>query len=234
MIQISTSQFEGPFDLLLGLIDKKKIDIFDIQLKDITEEYLKEIEDLKNYSSEEAADFLYIASTLLEIKSRSLLPIEDIEDEDEIDLLERLIEYKKYKVLSLELKNRIDAGMRRFYKYPEDLSLYQKEEIIINTDKELLFTTLMFLIQSKEVKTDPLINFDILQKDEFSVEDQMDKVCTIINNNKIVDFRTLIKDPKNINEKISTFLAILELIRMNYLYVYQSGNKEIRLELRVE
>ncbi len=234
MIQISTSQFEGPFDLLLGLIDKKKIDIFDIQLKDITEEYLKEIEDLKNYSSEEAADFLYIASTLLEIKSRSLLPVEDIEDEDEIDLLERLIEYKKYKVLSLELKNRIDAGMRRFYKYPEDLSLYQKEEIIINTDKELLFTTLMFLIQSKEVKTDPLINFDILQKDEFSVEDQMDKVCTIINNNKIVDFRTLIKDPKNINEKISTFLAILELIRMNYLYVYQSGNKEIRLELRVE
>ncbi len=234
MIQISTSQFEGPFDLLLGLIDKKKIDIFDIQLKDITEEYLKEIEDLKNYSSEEAADFLYIASTLLEIKSRSLLPVEDIEDEDEIDLLERLIEYKKYKVLSLELKNRIDAGMRRFYKYPEDLSLYQKEEIIINTDKELLFTTLMFLIQSKELKTDPLINFDILQKDEFSVEDQMDKVCTIINNNKIVDFRTLIKDPKNINEKISTFLAILELIRMNYLYVYQSGNKEIRLELRVE
>lgn len=234
MIQISTSQFEGPFDLLLGLIDKKKIDIFDIQLKDITEEYLKEIEDLKNYSSEEAADFLYIASTLLEIKSRSLLPVEDIEDEDEIDLLERLIEYKKYKVLSLELKNRIDAGMRRFYKYPEDLSLYQKEEIIINTDKELLFTTLMFLIQSKEVKTDPLINFDILQKDEFSVEDQMDKVCTIINNNKIVDFRTLIKDPKNINEKISTFLAILELIRINYLYVYQSGNKEIRLELRVE
>lgn len=234
MIQISTSQFEGPFDLLLGLIDKKKIDIFDIQLKDITEDYLKEIEDLKNYSSEEAADFLYIASTLLEIKSRSLLPVEDIEDEDEIDLLERLIEYKKYKVLSLELKNRIDAGMRRFYKYPEDPSLYQKEEIIINTDKELLFTTLMFLIQSKEVKTDPLISFDILQKDEFSVDDQMEKVCTIINNNKIVEFRSLIKDPKNINEMISTFLAILELIRMNHIYVYQSGNKEIRLELRVE
>lgn len=234
MIQISTSQYEGPFDLLLGLIDKKKIDIFDIQLKDITEDYLNEIKDLERYSSEEAADFLYIASTLLEIKSRSLLPMDIVEDEDEIDLLERLIEYKKYKVLSLELKERIELGLRRYYKYPEDFSLYQKDEIIINTEKELLFSTLMELIQTKENKRDPLENFDILSKDEYSVEEQMGIVRDLLGKEKRLNFKSIIKNPGNINEMISTFLAILELIRMNYLKVFQNEDKEIKLELRVE
>lgn len=234
MIQISTSQYEGPFDLLLGLIDKKKIDIFDIQLKDITEDYLNEIKDLERYSSEEAADFLYIASTLLEIKSRSLLPMDIVEDEDEIDLLERLIEYKKYKVLSLELKERIELGLRRYYKYPEDFSLYQKDEIIINTEKELLFSTLMELIQTKENKRDPLENFDILSKDEYSVDEQMGIVRDLLGKEKRLNFKSIIKNPGNINEMISTFLAILELIRMNYLKVFQNEDKEIKLELRVE
>ena len=234
MIQISTSQYEGPFDLLLGLIDKEKIDIFDIRLKDITEDYLNEIKDLERYSSEEAADFLYIASTLLEIKSRSLIPVDIVEDEDEMDLLERLIEYKKYKVLSLELKERIELGLRRYYKYPEDFSLYQKDEIIINTEKELLFSTLMELIQTKEKKRDPLEKFDILSKDEYSVDEQMGIVRDLLGKEKRLNFKSIIKNPGNINEIISTFLAILELIRMNYLKVFQNEDKEIKLELRVE
>lgn len=233
MIQISISQYEGPFDLLLGLIDKKKIDIFDIQLKDITEDYLNEIKDLDHLPSDEAADFLYIASTLLEIKSRSLLPYEEEENEDEMDLLEKLIEYKKYKVLSLELKERIEKGMKRFYKYPEDPSLFIKEEIIINTDKNLLFQTMIELMQSKGKEEENLKKFDILQREEYSVDEQMTRVKTLLKNQKNMNFKKIIKNPNNVNELISTFLAVLELIRMKFLRVFQA-DKEILLELRVD
>lgn len=233
MIQISIKQYEGPFDLLLGLIDKKKIDIFDIQLKDITEDYLKEIEDLDHLPSDEAADFLYIASTLLEIKSRSLLPYEDEENEDELDLLEKLIEYKKYKVLSLELRERIEAGMKRFYKYPEDTSVFLKDEIIINTDKELLFQTMIELMQSKDKEEENLKRFDILHREEYSVEEQMTRVKKMLGNQKKMNFIKIIKNPNNVNELISTFLAVLELIRMKFLRVSQA-DKEILLELRVD
>lgn len=224
MIKVSTSQYEGPLDLLLSLIEKKKIDILDINLKDITDDYLKEIVNYKYNDVDNMADFLYIASTLVEIKSRSLLPIEISEDEEETDLLERLIEYKKYKVLTLELKEKFNQGLKRFYKYPEDLSLYFKDEIIINTDKNLLFQTLIDLVNTKKKEDNPLEKFDILHKEEYSVDGQMNTVRNFLKMKGSCEFLELIKDKENINELITSFLAVLELIRNQFLIVDQKEN----------
>ena len=121
-ISVKLQAFEGPLDLLLHLIEKNKVDIYDIPISLITEQYLEYIDALKDEDMDIASEFLVMAATLLDIKCRMLLPKEENEDGQEEDprqeLVEKLIEYKLYKYMSYELKDRqIDAN-RDLYKEP--------------------------------------------------------------------------------------------------------------------
>ena len=121
-ISVKLQAFEGPLDLLLHLIEKNKVDIYDIPISLITEQYLEYIDALKDEDMDIASEFLVMAATLLDIKCRMLLPKEENEDGQEEDprqeLVEKLIEYKLYKYMSYELKDRqIDAN-RNLYKEP--------------------------------------------------------------------------------------------------------------------
>lgn len=137
---IKIENFEGPLDLLCHLIDKNKMNIYDIKLSDITDQYIEYINQMEQMNLEVTSEFLIMASTLLYIKSKNLLPNE-VEDERELteeELLQRIIEYKKYKEISKKLKEFYEINSKRFFKLQETIELpkqklekeYQKDTIV--------------------------------------------------------------------------------------------------------
>lgn len=136
-LNIELEGYQGPFDLLLKLIEKQKIDIYDIKLEDITNDYLLEIEKLDT-SLEDISSFIYIASILLSIKSSKLLPKDEDDNNLEEDLLTYLIEYKKIKSVQDDFK-KLELEARKIHsKYAEDLSQFESEEEFISKDVVLL------------------------------------------------------------------------------------------------
>ena len=126
---IKLENFEGPLDLLCYLIDKNKMDISDVKISDITEQYLEYIKLSEDLELEVASEFLVMASTLVLLKSKKLLP-KDIEDEAELteeELLQRIIEYKKYKEVCNELKNMYLDNRKRLYKMPDKIELKEQK-----------------------------------------------------------------------------------------------------------
>ena len=122
---IKINNFEGPLDLLCHLIDKNKMDIYDINISEITDQYIKYIEQMEKMNLEITSEFLVMSSTLLYLKSKHLLPKQQ-EDEEEIteeELIRRIIEYKKYKEITKKLKENFLQYSKRFYKLPEEIEL---------------------------------------------------------------------------------------------------------------
>ena len=137
---IKLENFEGPLDLLCHLIDKNKMDIYDIKLSEITDQYIAYISQMEEMNLEVTSEFLIMASTLLYIKSKNLLPTE-VEDERELteeELLQRIIEYKKYKEISKKIREFYEQNSKRYFKLQENIELpkqklereYKKETII--------------------------------------------------------------------------------------------------------
>lgn len=122
---IKLENFEGPLDLLCSLVEKNKMSIYDIKLDEITDQYLEYLNTITDLNLEIASEFLTMASTLLYIKSKKLLPdkTEDVEDVSEDELIRRIIEYKKYKEISIELKNNFEINSLKFFKIAESIKL---------------------------------------------------------------------------------------------------------------
>ena len=116
--EIKIENFEGPLDLLCHLIEKNKLDIFEIKISDITDQYIEYINQMEQMNLEVTSEFLIMASTLLYLKSKTLLPKETEEEEDltEEELLQRIIDYKKYKEISKKLKELYEINSKRFFK----------------------------------------------------------------------------------------------------------------------
>ena len=136
---IKLENFEGPLDLLCHLIDKNKMDIYDIKISEITDQYIEYINKMEKMNLEITSEFIIMASTLLYIKSRNLLPSE-VEDEKELteeELLQRIIEYKKYKEISKKLREYFEENSKRFYKLQEQIEL-PKQKIEIEYKKETI------------------------------------------------------------------------------------------------
>ena len=132
-LQLKLSQFEGPLDLLLHLLERDKIDIKDIFVSDITEQYLNYVADLSQLDMENASEFLTVAAHLLEIKSRSLLPkpvpLEEGEEDPEQALIRRLTEYKLYKEAGEKLHDMEEENLKAYYKLPEEMHLQERIEL---------------------------------------------------------------------------------------------------------
>lgn len=223
--ELRLDNFEGPLDLLCYLIDKNKMDIYKVSISDITDQYIHYLKKQEELNLEIASEFLVMASTLLLIKSKGLLPKED-EDEEELteeELLRRIIEYKKYKEITKTFRERIQVFSKRLYKMPDKVELPKQE-----LEKEFTMNDIVErykqLIERNENKKNE--NKENIQKiavyDTFSVADKVKDI-----------FRELVRKPRfvfnklfSLNEKpkaevVTAFSSVLELSRRNKINAEQ-------------
>ncbi len=218
-LNIELAAFTGPFDLLLKLIEKKKIDIYDIELEEITNSYLEEINKLDE-NIENLSEFIYIASILLTIKANKLLP-KDEKDDLEEEFLSYLIYYKKIKSVEDEFKSMEDEARRIYSKYQEDLSQFERyEEVKIDKDINILTQEFRKLMTNLEKKSEKSIVKSINQED---VNDYVEKIKKTLNFTKKLDLSSLTDRIKNKAECIATFLALLELVKLKEISLEAKG-----------
>ncbi|MDU4333639.1 MAG: segregation/condensation protein A [Finegoldia magna] len=228
---IETEEFNGPMDLLLNLVEKEKIDIENVDLAKITNKFIEEVENLKNHSTKDLTDFIYLASTLLYIKSKKLLPKNDFYEDDQIDedlIKQRLIEYKKFKEISKQLIELEDISSKHFRKIQEDLSAYQSEkENLIVPDINLLSETLLEILNREDNRI-VIEETEIIEAEEYKIEDCIEDILWKVEKNRTYTFSYFLSKKTNRNEVISVFLALLELLKSNILKVVKNeGNTEI-------
>lgn len=219
---IELEGFTGPFDLLLKLIDKKKIDIYDINLEELTHDYLAEVEKL-DPAIEDLSSFIYIASVLLNIKSNKLLPRKKEENLEE-DFLAYLIEYKKIKSVQDDLKILEKEARKIHSKYAEDLARFETEEEIITKDVKILAKQFQKLLKRLEKDQQPEnIITQIKMPDVNDYLNSYRKALEIRNNLKL---DLIINDIHSKADCIASFLALLELFKLKEIYLDQTqGNK---------
>lgn len=218
-LNIELESFSGPFDLLLSLIEKKKIDIYDIALEDITNSYLEEINKLSDIDN--LSEFIYIASILLTIKANKLTPKEENENLEE-DFISYLITYKKIKSVEDDLKL-MEAEARKIYsKYQEDLSQFEiYDEVKIDKDVNILKTEFEKVLKNLDKKS-PRPIFEPTRIED--VNEYVEKIRKTLNFAKTLRLDNITTRIRSKSECIATFLALLELVRL----------REIELEEKVE
>ena len=228
--------FTGPLDLLLHLIEKNKVNIYDIPIVMITEQYLDYVAKMGDDDMDTMSEFLVMAAILLRIKAKMLLPKEVKEEEEVVDpraeLVERLIEYKKYKYAALELKDmEIDAykTLYRKQELPKEVVEYMPTvdaaEVISNTDIDLARLNDIFneVMKRMSDKVDPVRSkFGKIEKEKISVEDKIIDVRARLKGLSGIHFRSLLKAQASKLELVVTYLAILELMKSGFLSVRQS------------
>ena len=231
-LNIKIDNFEGPFDLLLHLIKKSEMDIYDIKIHEITNQYLQYISQMKEMDLEVTSEFILIAANLLEIKSRMLLPnyaedetAADKEIDPRKELVSKLIEYKKFKAIAEVLRKKEEEFGVVFTKKPEIIIDNNRDETvdILNniTMLELynLFNQLINKYYSK-INTGNVIEKEI-PIDAYKIEDKMEYLKQNVKYGKTVIFSDLLMICESKLEKVVTFLALLELIKLKNVRVLQ-------------
>lgn len=230
-IPVKLQVFEGPLDLLLHLIDKNKIDIYDIPIVEITNQYMEYIKAMEKEDLNVMSEFLVMAATLLDIKCKMLLPKEVNEDGEEEDprqeLVEQLLEYKMYKYMSYELKDRELESERVMYKTPTIPQEVMEYEQPVNLDELLEDLTLQKLnhifkdvMKRQADKIDPVRSkFGKIEKEEVTVSDKLVFVTDYAREHKKFSFRTLLTKQSSKTQIVVTFLALLQLMKEGVLYI---------------
>lgn len=232
-LSVKLPVFEGPLDLLLHLIDKNKIDIYDIPIVMITDQYLAYVRQMPQEDLNLMSEFMVMAATLLDIKCRMLLPKEVNEEGEEEDpraeLVERLLEYKMYKYMSFELRDRMtDAGqqMYREGQLPKEVAGYKTpvdtEHLLDDMTLKKLHEIFREVIRRQENKRDPIrSSFGKIKKEEVSLTDKLEYVKVYAGNHGHFTFRSLLHAQSSKTQVIVTFLAILELMKSGEITLHQ-------------
>lgn len=221
--------FDGPLDLLLTLIGKAKISISDIFVSDITDQYLDIVRNADDLDMDDATDFLVMAATLLEIKSRSLLPRNDKEQQEEADpeqeLIRRLEEYKAVKETCLSLKSFEQAMQHVYTKFPEEYPLPPPEIDFTGLSVEGLTEAILRILSRKpEIDTDPESNHYAarnIHRDEHTVEHCMDLLRYSVKKKRKISFETVFSALPSREEVVTYFLALLELLKLGEIHAIQ-------------
>ncbi len=215
--------FEGPLDLLLHLIKEAKIEIKDVFVSQVTEQFLQYINGVDVLDVDKASEYLNMAATLLEIKSKSILPkIEEITDEidEEVQLIRQLEEYKLFKEASAKLKEQ--ENILRFYKEP-DKSVGDVKIVYNDFNLEGLisaFSKLLMRVDDKKRQENLLKE---IPKEVFTVKDKVEHIRTVLLDRKEVSFFEMFSSYYTKTELITTFQAMLELLKLQYIAVEQNG-----------
>lgn len=233
VISYKLEKFEGPLDLLLHLIEKNKVDIYDIPIVEITRQYLDYVNQMEKTDLNVVSDFLVMAATLLDIKSRMLLPAEQEEDEDETDpraeLVARLLEYKKYKMIAQELADLEENARGLFYKAPTVPKEVAKYEPPVDLDNLLDGLTLAKLQQifnsvmrRQQDKVDPIrSSFGTIKREPVSLETRIMDVMQFARKHRSFSFRQMLERQGDKLEIVVTFLAVLELMKIGKIRLTQ-------------
>lgn len=235
MDNLLIGDFEGPLDLLLHLIKKSKMEIFDIEISEITNQYLKYINDMSEMNLDIASEYLVMAAELIEMKSRKLLPNKEEEEEvveeinPEEELKRRLLEYQKYKE-STDTFRQLEENRSSFYtKAPESIKNYSNEKL--ENDGTVNVTDLLNAFQKlleREMNNKP-INTKIARK-ELSVKERVAKIRDILKTKKKVNFIELFDDFSK-PYVVVTFLSVLEMAKNKEITLRQDNNfSDIYLE----
>lgn len=225
-ISVKLQAFEGPLDLLLHLIDKAEVDIYDIPIAEITDQYLQYIDAMQVHDLEVSSEFLVMAATLLEIKSKMLLPKPKKEESGEEgadpreELVQKLIEYKKYKEISLQLKDKLSVFEKVFYKAPEPIEDYIPDvSSIYNVSLDLLVISFKNILLRNESRKRH--NFKEIYREVVTIDDKIQLISKLLINKPSFYFDDLFLNCCNKYEIIVTFIAVLELIKRKSILIEQ-------------
>ena len=232
-IDIKLQTFEGPLDLLLHLLEKNKMNILDIPIVEITDQYMEYLHEMQKNDLNIMSEFIVMAATLLDIKAKMLLPPEVNEEGEETDprqeLVEKLLEYKMYRYMSYELKDRQIDAERAFYKeptLPEEVKNYEQpvdlEELLGDLTLTRLHTIFREMMRRQEDRIDPIRSkYGNIQKEEINLSEKMQHVRDYANTHRKFSFRSLLEHQGSKMEVVVTFLVILELIKTGKIRVEQ-------------
>jgi segregation and condensation protein A len=223
LYKIKLPEFEGPMDLLLHLIKENKVDIYDIPISLITGQYLEYIEIMKELDLEIAGEFLVMAATLIQIKSRMLLPPDEEAPPDELEdprleLVQRLLEYQAFKDAASILKEKEDERLKTFGRPPE---IPVEEEALL--PEPYLFDVNLFdlLAAFKKLLMNAPPEMRTITRETLTVKDKMMHIVDMLENIDSIRFEELFKESFTRVQLIVTFLALLELLRLGLARVYQ-------------
>ncbi|MBQ2817174.1 MAG: segregation/condensation protein A [Clostridia bacterium] len=225
MVNIRLDQFEGPLDLLLHLIHDAKIDIQDIFISNITDQYLEAVAQAQSMDMDTASEFLAMAATLIEIKSRAMLPkppvLEPDEESPEDELIRRLIEYKAYKDASLKLSVFQNDARGNLTRLPEEL--VEPDAVLDMKDltAQALFDAFQRMLIRIQNQSAASIGTREIRREQFSVTECMMRIQSAIKLKGRVRFEELFSDEPVKEEVVSVFIALLELIKLEKLVVEQ-------------
>jgi segregation and condensation protein A len=238
LYKVKLDVFEGPFDLLLFLIRKNEVDIYDIPIFKISKQFLDYIEVMKILDLDVAGDFIEMCAILMSIKARYLLPKPESEGDEEAEdprqeLVERLIEYKRYKEVSMEMEEREEKRSRLFGR--EYFNFVPKTEEISNEeylDKVTLFD--LVLAFRKAMDNMPKVHVHEVQMIKVTVEEQSEIILNKLRGNEMILFQDLMRELKEKIIIIVTFIALLDLIKNGLVEVSQSAvYDDIRIKQRL-
>lgn len=232
-IPVRLEAFEGPLDLLLHLIDKNKINIYDIPIVEITDQYLEYVNAMDKQDLNVVSEFLVMAATLLDIKSRMLLPKQVDENGEEEDpraeLVAQLLEYKMYKYMSYELKDRQLDGEKSMYKpstVPVEVAKYEPPvdlgELLGDLTLVRLKSVFDMVMKKQEDKLDPIRSkFGKIEKEEVNLPQKMQFIVNYVFDKKECSFQELLLGQSSKMQIIVTFLAVLELMKISKISIVQ-------------
>lgn len=232
-LNVKLQVFEGPLDLLLHLLEKNKVNIYDIPIVEITSQYIEYIEEMKRQDLNVMSEFLVMAATLIDIKSRMLLPKDPKQEEEEEDpraeLVQQLLEYKMYKCMAFELKDRQIDAEKIMYKtptIPKEVMAYEEpvdlQELMSDVTLARLNEIYKSIMKKQADKIDPVRSkFGKIEKEEVSLEDKMVYLEEYAMNHEHFSFRNLLETQAGKIEIIVTFLAILELMKTGKIMISQ-------------
>ena len=237
---IKINEFEGPLDLLLHLIKQSNIDIYDIEISEITKQYLDYINKMEELNINIASSYIVMAAELMEIKSKSLLPKKEDDEEEEDEevvskenLINKLIEYKKYKEMAPSFKKLETTRQNIYVKAPERLNNYLEEKITNDGDTSVddLIDAFKKFLERKNLEKP--ITTKITNK-EYSVKERKHNIKNILREKKKVLFTELFEE-NNTSFIIVTFLSILEMTKEKEVIIKQDTNfSDISIELKVK
>ena len=232
--KVKLQYFEGPFDLLVYLIENAKMSIYDIKISEITEQYLAYIEEMKAMDFSVASEFMVLAATLIDIKSRMILPRMQVEEGDEpyvdprSELVERILEYKKFKEASEQLAERWDINSMIYAKPQEDISAYldnPDEYLSLSLDK--FVDAFELFLQKERRMAEVRAHYQRVEREKATIESRIKLI-----GNKLRDalskglrklsFRELIVDKKDRYDVIVTFSSLLQMMKDKMLDATQS------------
>jgi len=220
MFEIKTEKFNGPLDLLLQLIDEKKMEITQVAISQVTQDYLAHIEKLSDKDPEELSDFLLLAARLLLLKSKALLP--ELTNEEEVDDLEKQLKlYREFVIASKKIEEMIGQGNFAFSREKPPLLTQVEFDAPANVNLAVLRDAFLLVLK----RLDPLVRLprQAIEK-TISLQQTIETLKNLLSQTHQVGFKSLLQKAQSKTEIIVSFLAILELLKQKHLRVRQSEN----------